>query len=119
MMIETTANVAMDAKVLSNYFRTLVNQFFKILPIKESGEGSLDTYMRSLQSELLGCKELICAIHEDSLFLSLIAILQGLIDNPEWPVHDVKREVFRAISICNKLKSRYVVDISGSEVSQK
>ena len=56
MMIQTTVGVPMDAMVLNNYFRTLINLFFKILPIKESGESSLDTYMRSLQAELLGCK---------------------------------------------------------------
>ena len=100
MMIQTTVGVPMDAMVLNNYFR---------FPIKESGESSLDTYMRSLQAELLGCKELIEAIHEDPLFLSLIAILQYLIDNPSCEVSVVKREVFRAISICNKLKSRYAV----------
>lgn len=107
MMIQTTVGVPMDATVLSNYFHTLVNLFFKILPIKESGESSLDTYMISLQAELLGCKELIEAIHDDPSFLSLIAILQYLIDNPSCSVTVVKREVFRAISICNKLKARY------------
>ena len=55
MMIQTTVGVPMDATMLNNYFRTLVNLFFKILPIKESGESSLEVYMRSLQAELLGC----------------------------------------------------------------
>lgn len=109
MMIQTKVGVPMDAKVLNNYFRTLINLFFKILPIWESGESSLDTYMRSLQAELLGCKELIDAIHADSLFLSLISILQYLIDNPDCEIAVVKREVFRAISICNKLKSKYAI----------
>lgn len=109
MMIETRTGIQMDAKVLSNYLHTLINLFFKILPIKESGESSLDTYMRSLQAELIGCKELIAAIHEDPLFMSLISILQYLIDNPSCSVKVVKREVFRAISICNKLKARYAV----------
>ena len=35
MMIQTTVGVPMDAMVLNNYFRTLINLFFKILPIKE------------------------------------------------------------------------------------
>lgn len=109
MMIETRTGVQMDARVLSNYLHTLINLFFKILPIKESGESSLDTYMRSLQAELIGCKELIAAIHEDPLFMPLISILQYLIDNPSCSVKVVKREVFRAISICNKLKARYAV----------
>lgn len=109
MMIQTTVGVPMDTTMLNNYFRALVNLFFKILPIKESGESSLEVYMRSLQAELLGCKELIEAIHDDPLLLSLIAILQYLIDTPECEVSVVKREVFRAISICNKLKARYAV----------
>ena len=90
MMIQTTVGVPMDATMLNNYFRALVNLFFKILPIKESGESSLEVYMRSL-------------------LLSLIAILQYLLDTPECEVSVVKREVFRAISICNKLKARYAV----------
>ena len=113
MMIQTTTGIPMDATVLNNYLRTLVNLFFKILPIRESGESSLDTYMRSLQSVLLGCKELIVAIHEDPMFLSLISILQYLIDNPTCNVPTVKREVFRAISICNKLKAKYAVPEGG------
>lgn len=64
MMIQTTVGVPLDAAMLNNYFRTLVNLFFKILPIKESGESSLEVYMRSLQAELLGCKELIEAIQD-------------------------------------------------------
>lgn len=113
MMIKTTAGVPMDAIVLNNYLRALINLFFKILPIRESGESSLDTYMRSLQSELLGCKELVVAIHEDPMFLSLISILQYLIDNPTCSVSTVKREVFKAISICNKLKAKYTVPEGG------
>lgn len=109
MMIPTTAGVPMDATVLNNYLHTLINLFFKILPIWESGESSLDTYMRSLQAELLGCKELIESIRDDPMFLSLISILQYLIDTPSCPIPVVKREVFKAISICNKLKVKYAV----------
>lgn len=112
-MMETTVGVPLDRALLNNYFRTLINMFFKILPIKESGEDSLETYMRSLQIELLGCKELICALNKDSSFISLISILQFLIDTPECDVSTVKREVFRAISICNKLKKKYA---TGQEV---
>ena len=113
MMIQTSAGVPMDDAVLSNYLRTLVNLFFKILPIWESGEKSIVTYMRSLQAELIGCREFVVAIHEDSMILSLISILQYLIDHPSCDVSEVKREVFRAISICNKLKSKYAVSEGG------
>lgn len=112
MTIQTTAGVPMSATMLSGYMRSLVNRFFKILPIRESGEDSVWTYLRSLQSELLGCRELIVAIHEDSEFVSLLNILQYLIDNPECSLTVVKREVFRAISICNKLKAKYAVEMA-------
>ena len=109
MMVETTAGVPINAEVLNNYFRTLVNHFFKILPIREQNEDSLITYMQSLQAELLGCKGLVSAIQNDASYLTLLSILQYLIDNEECSVREVKREVFRAISICNKLRAQYAV----------
>lgn len=109
MTVETTLGIPIDAQLLHNYFRNLVNHFFKILPIREKETESLPVYMRSLQAELLGCKELISAVQYDSCYLTLITILQYLIDNPSCPISDVKREVFRAISICNKLKARYAI----------
>lgn len=116
MTVKTAANMPVDTVILENYFRTLINLFFKILPIWESGESSLDTYMRSLQMELLGCKEFVIALHEDGLFLSLLSILQYLIDHPMCEIPVVKREVFRAISICNKLKSKYAASLREEDV---
>lgn len=107
MMMETSTGIPMSAEMFSGYMRSLINRFFKILPIKEGGESTVDTYMRSLQAELLGCRELILTIHEDAQFVSLLNILQYLIDNPECSLPVVKREVFRAITICNKLKAKY------------
>ena len=102
MTVNTTQGVPINAEVLHNYFRRLVNHFFKILPMRENNEESLTTYMHSLQVELLGCKGLITAIHDDSNYLTI------LIDNPDCSVSEVKREVFRAISICNKLQSKFL-----------
>lgn len=99
----------LSPQLLHNYFKTLVNQFFKILPIREQNEESLVTYMQSLQAELLGCKGVVIELQHDAAYLTLIAILQYLIDNPSCSVREVKREVFRAISICNKLKAKYTV----------
>lgn len=73
--------------------------------MRENGESSLPTYMRSLQVELMGCGELIEAVRVDPSYLTLLSILQYLIDHPASEVADVKREVFRAINICHKLKS--------------
>ena len=62
----------------------------------------------------MGCQELLTAVKEDSQLLSLISILQYLIDNPECDFADMRREVFKAISICNKLQAKYAE--SGDDV---
>lgn len=107
MSVQTLRGVPMNAEALDKYLHNLVNLFFKILPIRESGETSLCSYMESLQRELIGCQELILAIQNDALFTSLVSILQYLIDHSESSVAVYKQEVFKAISICNKLKARY------------
>jgi len=56
----------------------------------------------------------IHAIHPDPKFLSLLAILQYLIDHPGCEARDVKREVFRAISICGKLADQYASPAEGA-----
>lgn len=117
-MMQLSNEMAMDNAVLSNYLKNLVNLFFKILPIRESEQPTLGTYMVSLQAELIGCKSLIVALHEDPMFLSLVSILQYLIDNQESAVSVYKREVFKAISICNKLRSRYTKAEVSEEVSE-
>lgn len=97
-------------RLLANYFRALVNRFFKILPIWEDGINTLGAYMQSLMSELLGCKSLLQIVDDDALFMSLISILQFLMDTPDCDIKDVKREVFTAIDICNKLSRAYAGD---------
>lgn len=108
MTIDTKAGVPIEPEVLRNYFKKLVNHFFKILPMRENNEESLTTYMQSLQVELLGCKSFISIMDTDAEYLTMLAILQYLIDNSECNVTKVKREVFRAISICNKLQAKFL-----------
>lgn len=99
-----------DGTMLKNYFRFLVNRFFKILPVWESGDGSVVPYMESLLSELSGCEGIILAIQNDAEFLSMISILRDLIDHPEYEHGKVRRTVFGLISICNKLNARYFAE---------
>lgn len=108
--IETVSGSTISYMVWSNYVRNLVNRFFKILPIREGGEkDTLRTYMISLRNELAGCSEFVVLIHDDAMFLSLLSVLQNLIDHPGSSVSTFRREVFNAISICNKLRDRYCV----------
>ncbi len=105
-MIKTVIGTKLEPEMVSNYFEVLVNQFFKILPMRENGEDSLPTYLESLRSELLGCEKIIVELDNDPLFISLVSILQYLIDSPEITVRETKREVFKAISVCNRIRAR-------------
>ena len=104
--MKTVSGHEIPAEMVDKYLNGLVNQFFKILPIKESGEPSLNEFMRSFQAELLGFGGLMAEIGNDSMYLTLLSILQYLIEN-DCDVPVVKREVFRAISICKKLHNKY------------
>lgn len=91
--------------MLKNKFNALVNQFYKILPIKESGEPSLLQYMKSLQREMLGCKSLILALENDAQYLTLLSILQYMIDH-DCDVATVKSDVFKAIGIIKRMQAK-------------
>lgn len=102
----TNKDMELPNEMVNKYLSSLIGQFYKILPIKESGEPSLGKYMDSLQREMIGCKDLIIALNNDELYLSLLAILQYLIEN-DCDTGIVKTEVFKAINICKKLQKKY------------
>ncbi len=114
MAVPTNNGQTIEKELLQNYFKSLVNSFFKILPMRENGERSLPTYIVSLQTELTGCQSFVPELEKEAQLMSLLSILQYLHDNPDCPVRSVRREVFKAISICNKLEVQY----TGEEVEK-
>lgn len=96
-----------DGETLHKYLSVLVNRFFKILPIREQESESFVVYVKSLLSELLGCRGLVCILDNDPDFATLLFILQYMIEHDDISISEVRREVFRSTSICNKLKARY------------
>lgn len=87
---------------VNEYLLFLINQFFKILPMKENNEQSLRKYIHSLQRELIGCKEIFPEFSNSESFISLISILEYMINNnPD--TSTVKSDVFKAISICKRI----------------
>ena len=107
MTDRTEFGSAINGTVVNNYLKRLVNLLFKIIPLRESGDETLVVYMQSLQRELIGCKDLIEYLRYDARYLSLLAKLQWMIDNPDYRFVDFRREVFASISICNKLRALY------------
>lgn len=93
-------------ELIDNYFSSLINQLFKILPLKENGEPSLINYMSSLQRELIGCKSLLRNTNYDANIARLIFTLQFMIDN-DCSISTTKTEIFKSISLCKKIKNRY------------
>lgn len=106
MKLNTSIGETADTLVLHEYFKSLVNRFFKILPMRENNEASLPAYIQSLQREIIGFSKLIPSLYEVPSFVSLLSILEYLNDTPECPVHIVRTEVFHAINICSKLKNK-------------
>ncbi len=109
-MTEINGGLLPDA-LLYNYFRSLVNCYFKILPIRESGEKTVSVYLESLKTEMLGCGGLLESIKNDASYMTLLSILQYFIDHPDCDLSVVKREVFRAIRICNKISQKYAEEV--------
>ena len=56
---------------------------------------------------MLGFNDLIINTQGDATPVVLSGILQYLISNPATPIRDVKREVFRAISIIERFDKTY------------
>lgn len=94
------------AVMMSNYLTALIDRIFKILPMYESSDETLPQYVESLCGELKGCKILSPELCEDAIFASIICVLLNL-NNEKKEHNEVKKSVFRAISDCKKLRSKY------------
>lgn len=93
-------------KMVDLYLDRLPGQFFKILPMKEDEEPTLQEYVDSLRVEMVGLDWLMYALSCDPDYLRLLAILTFL-SNEDCAVKAVKREVFKAIGICKRMKSKF------------
>ena len=80
MTEKTVYGTGIDRRTIGNYFERLVDLIFKILPMREDGERSLPVYMKSLMCELTGFSALFPAIEFDAGMLTIMAIIQFLIE---------------------------------------
>ena len=103
----TIYNVEMSREVMKKRVNELINQFYKILPLRENESATLSQYTGSLLREMLGMKQLFVEWHDDSQYASLLGILQYISDNPTCDVSVVKSDVFKAINIIKRLQKKY------------
>jgi hypothetical protein len=114
MTFKTQFNCDIPSDTMAEYFSVLVGKIFKILPLAEDDKSSAQVYLSSLCFELRGVKRLLNILSDDPAFISLLGIIMELsqnIDKDEYTIKVIKREVFKAISICQKLEK---ITMSGS-----
>lgn len=93
--------------MMQKYLERTVGKLYKILPLKESNEPTLQEYLDMLLSELTGV-ELLENLSAQPYYVSIIGIVSYLSDNIlECTVKKVKKNVFRAIDLCKKLQCIY------------
>ncbi len=110
--MKTCYGIDVSDRLYYNRLGNLVNQFYKMLPLKEGGEPTLDKYMRALQREMLGCQGLIERLGDDPQYLSLLSILQYMIDH-DCDVKTVRSDVFKAIGILKRMQQKLSTDAGG------
>lgn len=94
-------------ELLGCYFNRMVGRLYKILPLKEAEEETVDKYLDSLLSELLGV-EAVSELKQQPYYVSIVGIVSFLSDNiTSCSTSKVKRDVFRAINLCKKLEVLY------------
>lgn len=108
-----TAGDPFSTELLRSYFSVLVNQIFKILPMRESGTETLPKYIWRLQAELIGMNSLLDSVRQDPYYGSLLGILSYLSDNvSDCTVGQVRQLVFEAMDLSKKLSRRYAGETS-------
>lgn len=96
-------------KLISQYFNERsVNNIYKILPLYEEKNTTLESYISSLLFELYGLEE--CIDYNLSEFVTLVAVISKLKDESlkENNKYVIKREVFKAIEISKSLSTKVV-----------
>lgn len=88
-------------ELIEEYKDRLVGRVYKILPMKEENVGTWNAYIESLLFELVGHKDLIKGLDDNSDFISLLSILEGLIGEEDLTV--VRREVFKSLNLIKRI----------------
>jgi len=90
------------------YFKRLINQLYKLMPIKENEDMTYEKYLKKLIQQLHGGNKLIIS---DSLFIEIIFNLEALFDIEDISLHN--SIVKENISICQKIIKQLELEMGG------
>ena len=94
-------------ELIDLYLDNLVGRVYKILPMKEEENYTLNTYISSLLHELTGFYFASEKGLQDEYMLRVLLTLENLIDEQHTTSQDVyKREVFKCINLIKKVQQR-------------
>lgn len=100
--MESKYNLHVYELTVASYFRGLVGKIFKILPMYEEDNATLNVYLRSLMLEVSGGQRIL---NNDELMFELIVNLEAvLLTNNH---KELRSQVFKCTNICNQLIDKY------------
>lgn len=99
--------VSIDKKDFSVNIKRIINQLYKILPMREQGK-DWKKPLETLIEQLCGMKRLI--ENQDSLFFTIICKMEGLFDltDDEIDMPLYRRTIFECLSLLNSLNRNEV-----------
>lgn len=94
--------VSIDKESFSVNIKRIINQLYKILPMREEGK-DWQKPLETLIEELCGMKRLM--YNQDSLFFTIICKMEGLFDltDDEIDMPLYRRTIFECLSLLNSL----------------
>lgn len=93
---------------LTLYFKRLVNQSYKLMPMKENKDITYDRYLSKLIQQLHGGQRLIIS---DNLFIEIIFNLESLFEIEDIVLHN--SIIKENISICQKIVKKLELELEG------
>ena len=92
----------MKAEITNLYLKTMIGSIYKILPMYDDNNVTLQDYLDSLYVQLVGASEFYDELKYNQRFYSIINIIQYFRTN-EFDKKICKREVLKCTNILDKL----------------
>lgn len=100
-------NVALSNQIIQNDIKRIINQVYKLLPLREEGK-DWKKPLQTIIQELVGMKRLFLGQHEQS-FLILLCKLQGMFELVQSIDFDIyRRTIFECLGLLSQIGRQIV-----------